>query len=227
MPSHLDAVLWDMDGTLVDTEPYWFEAEKALVLSSGATWDPAIIPHLIGRPLDVSADLIREWFGLTISPTDLVDRMLDDVMDRMRTRGVPWRPGAHELLLELAAASVPCALVTMSWRRMAQIVLDELPPGTFDVVVTGDEVSNGKPHPEPYLKGADHLGAVITRCVAIEDSPTGIASAEAAGARVLAVQAHLPIPAAPGRSRVETLTGMSVADLEEIASGAVKDLLHA
>lgn len=221
----LAAVLWDMDGTLVDSEPYWLAAEKDLVVRSGAAWNPAILPHMIGQALNHSAVLLQEWFGLTMPAREIVDTLIDDVLRRMAEHGVPWRPGARELLLGLVDAGVPCALVTMSWQRMVDVVLGQLPPDTFAAVVTGDAVTRGKPHPEPYLTAAAALGVDVRRCVAIEDSTPGVASAEAAGARVLAVEAHVPLPAAPGRSRMTTLAGVTPADLERIAGGAVVDLI--
>lgn len=226
-PTTLAAVLWDMDGTLVDSEPYWLAAEKELVTGSGAIWNPAILPLMIGQSLEHSAELLQEWFGLTLSVQEIVDTLIDAVLDRMHTDGVPWRPGARELLLSLAEAGVPCALVTMSWKRMVDVVLEQLPEGIFGTVVTGDAVTRGKPHPEPYLTGARNLGVDITRCVAIEDSTPGVASAEASGAKVLAVEAHVPLPPAPGRSRMTTLAGVGVDDLEKIAAGAVVDLIGA
>lgn len=223
----LAAVLWDMDGTLVDSEPYWLAAEKALVETAGAVWNPAILPHMIGSALLRSAELLREWFALDLAPQVIVDTLIDDVLDRMERDGVPWRPGARELLLALADAGVPCALVTMSWKRMVDVVLDQLPDGAFAAVVTGDAVTRGKPHPEPYLTAARALGVDVARCVAIEDSTPGVASAEAAGARVLAVEAHVPLPPAPGRSRMTTLEGVGLADLDRIAGGAVVDVVGA
>lgn len=223
----LAAVLWDMDGTLVDSEPYWLSAEKELVSSAGGTWNPAILPLMIGQSLEHSAELLQDWFGITLSVQEVVDTLIDAVLDRMATHGVPWRPGARELLLELSAAGVPCALVTMSWKRMVDVVLAQLPERIFDTVVTGDAVTRGKPHPEPYLTAAGNLGVDVTACVAIEDSTPGVASAEAAGARVLAVEAHVPLPAAPGRSRMTTLQGIGLADLNRIAAGTVVDLIGA
>lgn len=223
----LSAVLWDMDGTLVDTEPYWLIAERELVETAGSVWNPEIVPLLIGRPLEHSAELLREWFGLTMPGRAIVDTLIDSVMDRLASQGVPWRPGARELLLEAVAAGVPCALVTMSWQRMVEVVLAQLPENTFAAVVTGDAVERGKPHPEPYLTAARVLGIDIGRAVAIEDSTPGVASAEASGARVIAVEAHVPIPAAPGRSRLATLAGVDLATLERIADGVVLDRLGA
>ena len=132
-------------------------------------------------------------------------------------REVPWRPGARELLADVRANQIPTALVTMSWRRFAMEVVDALPAGAFDVSVVGDDVERGKPHPDPYLLAAERLGVDITRCLAIEDSPTGVASALAAGATVLAVPHHVDVPARDEAGhrmiRRETLTGLTAADL--------------
>ena len=131
-------------------------------------------------------------------------------------RHVPWRPGARELLDSLNAAGVPCALVTMSWQDIANEVMLHLPPRTFQAVITGDMVANGKPHPEPYRRAAAALGVDPVSCVAIEDSPTGARSAEAAGCVVVAVPNHVPIDPAPGRVLRRTLVGLTPELLGEI-----------
>lgn len=204
------AVLWDMDGTLVDTEPLWIEAEHALVAEHGGTWSTEHAHALVGNPLLVSAEYIREHGGVDLPPHDIVERLQAHVVAAVRT-GPPWRPGALDLLGALAAGGVPCALVTMSWQPLAGAVVDTLPRGTFAAVVTGDRVVNGKPHPEAYLTAADALGVRPEDCVAIEDSPTGLAAAEAAGVPTVAVPHVLPLEAAPGRLLVASLLEVDVA----------------
>ena len=206
------AVLWDMDGTLVDTEPYWIECEYALVESYGGTWNDEHAHAIVGGDLIASATYIRDNGRVPLPPEEIVELLLDGVVDRVR-RHVPWRPGAYELLAELALLGVPCALVTMSWRRLAQAVVDALPPGTFGAVVTGDEIARPKPFADPYLRAAELLGAEAGRCVAIEDSPTGVASAVAAGVPALAVQHLVPLLPGPGRTVVHGLVGWTAADL--------------
>ncbi len=193
------AVLWDMDGTLVDTEPYWIAVETELVESHGGTWSHAQALDLVGNELIVSATMLRDGSGIDLEPEVIVERLLDGVVARVE-RAVPWRPGARELLRELREAGIPCGLVTMSYQRFVAPVLDALPEGTFDVVVTGDQVEFGKPHPEPYLQAARQLGVRAEDCVAIEDSNTGARSAEAAGCLVLVIENHVPV--APGNRRV-------------------------
>jgi HAD superfamily hydrolase (TIGR01509 family) len=143
----------------------------------------------------------------------LIDRVVADV-----ERSVVWRPGARELLEGLRAAGVPCALVTMSWTRLADAVVSVLPAGSFAAVVTGDQVRHGKPHPESYLEAARRLGVDPGDCIAIEDSQTGVASAQAAGAAVVAVPHVVPVPPAPGRVVVASLEGLTPSGLAGLAN---------
>jgi HAD superfamily hydrolase (TIGR01509 family) len=210
------AVLWDMDGTLVDTEDYWMGAESALVAEHGGTWSEQQARALVGNPLPVSAETLRREGGVDLPVDVIVERMLSHVVAEVR-RHLPWRTGAQELLAALRADDVPCALVTMSYARLTEAVVSALPPGTFGAVVTGDQVRYGKPHPEPYLTAARLLGVAPEDCVAIEDSRTGAASAHAAGAAVVAVPQVVPIPPGPGVVVVDTLEGLSPAALARLA----------
>ncbi len=186
------AVLWDMDGTLVDTEPYWIEVESELVAAHGGVWTHADAMSLVGNDLLDSGRYLREVGGVDLEPAEIVQILLDGVTEHI-SRAVPWRPGAVDLLSDLQKAGVPCALVTMSYRRFVQPVLDALPAGAFQVVVTGDAVQQGKPHPEPYLKAAALLGVNPAEALAIEDSNTGARSAVSAGCTVLVVPNHVPV----------------------------------
>ena len=214
-PRALQAVLFDMDGTLVDTEPYWMQAEYALVQAHGGSWSDEHAHALVGNALLASAEYIREHGGVDLPPDVIVDSMLDDVVRLARER-VPWRPGARRLITALTSAGVPCALVTMSWQRLAEVISGELPDGAFAAVITGDQVADGKPHPEAYLTAARRLGVDPRRCVAIEDSPTGVASAEAAGCVVVAIPHRVPIAAAPTRTLVASLTELDVDGLDAL-----------
>jgi HAD superfamily hydrolase (TIGR01509 family) len=198
-----------MDGTLVDTEPYWIEAEYALVAEHGGTWSHADALNLVGNDLLVSGEYIREHGGVDLPPEEIVDRLLDEVIARIRER-VPWRPGAVELLAHLNAEGVPCALVTMSYERFVAPVLAALPAGSFAAVVTGDAVTVGKPHPEPYLTAARLLGVGPGDCLAIEDSNTGAKSAEAAGCAVLVVPNHVPVLEGQRRTFLDSLAGVDL-----------------
>jgi HAD superfamily hydrolase (TIGR01509 family) len=210
-----DAVLWDMDGTLVDTEPYWIESEFEIVEMHGGTWSREHALNLVGNDLLESGRYIREHGGIALEPAVIVEELLDRVVARV-TEAVPWRAGALELLTDLRANGVRCALVTMSYRRFVAPVLAALPEGSFDVVVTGDSVSQGKPHPEPYQKAAAFLGVHPARTLAIEDSNTGARSAEAAGCTVLVVQNHVPVLPGERRVFVDTLSGLTTAGLPPV-----------
>lgn len=207
-----DAVLWDMDGTLVDTEPYWFAVEQQLVESWGGTWTTDHARRLVGSDLPTSGRYLRDHGGVDLPVESIVDLLLDGVNAQVQ-REVPWRPGAVRLLGRLRAAGVPSALVTSSYERLVSAVLARLPRGSFQVVVTGDAVSRGKPHPEPYLHAARLLGVAPENCLAIEDSDTGATSAERAGCSVLVVPNHVPVPPGKHRSFLPTLEGVDVADL--------------
>jgi HAD superfamily hydrolase (TIGR01509 family) len=209
------AVLWDFDGTLVDTEPYWIAAEYALAEEHGATWTQEHALQLVGNDLLDSGHYIREVMGLEMSAEDIVEYLLDGVVGQVQ-QSVPWRPGAVELLAELQASSVPCGLVTMSYQRLVAPVLAGLPPETFRVIVTGEQVDHGKPHPEPYLTAAAALGLAPGECVAIEDSNTGATSAESAGCPVLVVENHVAVSAGPRRTFAASLADVTVESLAEL-----------
>jgi HAD superfamily hydrolase (TIGR01509 family) len=206
-----------MDGTLVDTEPYWIESEFELIGERGGTWSHEHAMNLVGNDLLESGRYIAEHAGIDLAPEVIVEELLDRVVARVE-REVPWRPGALDLLRDLRARGVRCALVTMSYQRFVAPILAILPDDTFEVVVTGDTVTFGKPHPEPYEKAAAILGVAPEDTVAIEDSNTGARSAEAAGCTVLVVENHVPV--APGFRRVfvDTLEGMTAADLSVLGA---------
>lgn len=207
-----DAVLWDMDGTLVDTEPYWVQSEHEVVAKYGGTWSHELAMNVVGFDLLDAGRYIREHSGIDVEPSDIVEELLDRVVRRVE-EAVPWRPGAVDLLTDLRDHGVRCALVTMSYRRFVAPILAGLPAGVFEAVVTGDAVSQGKPHPEPYLKAAALLGVDPARTLAIEDSNTGTRSAESAGCTVLVVPNHVPVLEGERRVFVESLAGLTTESL--------------
>jgi HAD superfamily hydrolase (TIGR01509 family) len=198
------AVLWDLDGTLVDTEPAWQATEYRLVEEYGGTWSDDHARHLVGSDLLDSARYIRRHLGIDLSPAEIVARMVEDVLADLKL-GVSWRPGAREHLLDLHQAGVRMGLVTMSYERLLSPILAELPHGLFEVVVAGDNVERGKPHPDPYLTAASALGVDPERCLVVEDSETGATSAQAAGCAVLVVPHLGRVDHAPGRTHVRDL----------------------
>jgi HAD superfamily hydrolase (TIGR01509 family) len=212
------AVLWDMDGTLVDTEPYWIAAERTLVEQHGGVWTDEHAHQLVGNDLLVSAGYIRVHSPIDLTPLEIVHELLASVVADVKVH-VPWRPGARELLESLVVQGVPCALVTMSWESLASAVVSNLPNGSFAAVVTCDVVQHGKPHPEPYVVAARLLGVDPGSCVAIEDSPPGVASAVAAGIPTIAVPHHVEVPETAGAVQIKTLAGLTPPDLLRLFNG--------
>jgi HAD superfamily hydrolase (TIGR01509 family) len=206
-----------MDGTLVDTEPYWIQAEHELVAEHGGVWNDQYAHQLVGNALEVSAELILAKSGIGLTVPEIIDALLARVVAQVEQR-VPWRPGARELLLELVDLQVPSLLVTMSWRSLADVVVGRLPDGAFRHLVTGDTVSHGKPHPEPYLAATRLVGADPADCVALEDSPAGVRSATAAGVPTIAIPHVVPVPDVAGAVRIDTLAGVSATDLTSIVA---------
>jgi HAD superfamily hydrolase (TIGR01509 family) len=208
------AVLWDMDGTLVDTEPFWMQAETQLVESYGGVWGHADGLALVGKSLPDSARILQAA-GVNLEVEAIVNRLTDDVTKLLRTEKPTFRPGAVTLLAQLRDAGIPTGMVTMSLRRMAHSVAEALAPHVFDVIVAGDTALKPKPNPDPYLQAANALGVNIARCVVIEDSPSGLRAGVSSGAVTVGVtnlvdlagyEAHAIWPSLAGRTLLDFAT---------------------
>ncbi|MFJ6700417.1 HAD family hydrolase [Streptomyces sp. NPDC091272] len=213
--SALQAVLLDMDGTLVDTEGFWWDAEKEVFAALGHQLDESWRDVVVGGPMTRSAGFLIESTGADITLPE-VTVLLNDRFEARIGRGVPLMPGAARLLAELRAYDVPTALVSASHRRIIDRILESFGPDTFDLTVAGDEIARTKPHPDPYLHAAARLGAEPARCAVVEDTATGVAAAEAAGCRVVAVPSVAPIAAADGRVVVGSLEEVDLAFLRSL-----------
>lgn len=221
------AVLWDMDGTIVDTEPYWMRAETELVESFGGVWTHDDCMLLVGSGLWNSATILQER-GVDMDVDAIVQWLTDRVQDQLSEHGVPWRPGARELLAELKGAGIPMALVTMSVERMARQIADLIDFVAFDIIVSGDMVTHSKPHPEAYLAAAEFLGVNPEHCVAVEDSVPGVAAAVAAGAIVIGVPHQIDLPESVLYTLWPTLAGRTVSGVAELygARRAANERVH-
>ncbi len=216
-------VLWDMDGTLVDSEKLWDVALYEAAEWLGGSLSPEQRSTLVGSNMIVTCRYLLQVVG---KPAD--DAAVAKVADWVRARTkemfaeeLPWRAGAHDALVAMRAAGVPSALVTSTERELTELALRTIGADKFDVIVCGDEVDGlNKPHPEPYLRAARALGVDPARCVAVEDSPVGADSATAAGCTVLVVPNEVPVP--PGRRRVfrSSLVGIDAEALAELVRSA-------
>ncbi|BDT90601.1 haloacid dehalogenase [Nocardia sputorum] len=217
MTARLAGVLWDMDGTLLDSEKLWDVAVRELAREHGHEMTDAVRHALIGAS---GPNALRIMFtGLGIEPTPGSLRAAGEFLERrvteLMTGPIPWRPGAKDALAMVRAAGLSSALVTNTKRSLTEFGLDTLGRDFFDVSVCGDEVAHGKPEPDVYLRAAELLGLAPEQCVAVEDSPTGARAAQAAGCALVVVPCEIPVPDAPGRLFRDSLLGLTVADLEQ------------
>jgi HAD superfamily hydrolase (TIGR01509 family) len=209
------AVLWDMDGTLIDSEPHWLRSERELAALHDADWTEEDGKSLVGLNLKESSRIFREKTGTPLSSDEVIQHWTESVKAGLN-KEIIWRPGAKELLIELRRKGIKTALVTMSLRSMALQVVEAMGFDAFDVVVAGDDVVHGKPHAEPYLKAAHLLGVEPADCVAFEDSISGILSAEAAGTKAVGIPNVMLIPQREGRILWDSLQGKTIKDLRKL-----------
>lgn len=219
--SDFAAVLWDMDGTLLDSEWMWDVAVRELSEHLGGRMSEETRVATIGASSPTALGIIFESLGLERHPEALAEAkewMYSRVEELFVDVG--WRPGARRALELAREQGLMSALVTNTERRLVGRALDRLGREFFDHAVCGDDVPNGKPHPDPYVRGAQLLGVEPSNCLAIEDSPTGTAAAEAAGCSVLVVPCEIPVPESPNRMFRTTLEGLAGPDFEVLWSAA-------
>jgi len=209
-----------MDGTLIDSEHLWLQAEQLVMAHLGGTWTQEDQRHCLGGPLERVIDYMLALVATEVSFEEAMELLLSTMEGLLRNAPLEWRPGARALLEQTLVLGVPTALVTASWRRLIDAVewaIDhDLGRPAFDLTIGGDEVENTKPHPEPYQEAARRLGLVTSDCLALEDSPTGAASALAAGCRVVAIPHIAPIAPDPGIAQIATLEGFSLQELWQL-----------
>jgi HAD superfamily hydrolase (TIGR01509 family) len=215
--NQLQAVFFDMDGLLVDSERLWLEVEAEVMAGLGAQWGVEHQEALVGGSLARTVAYMLKLTGPVATEEEVGRLLLDGMTDRLRTQ-VPMMPGAKDLLDEVARAGIPAALVSSTHRSLMEYALDGIGRDAFAVTVAGDEVAHTKPDPEPYLTAARSLSVDPARCVVLEDSPNGVAAGTAAGCKVVAVPSVVPIPPAPGRVVVTSLRDLSVPQLRELVA---------
>jgi HAD superfamily hydrolase (TIGR01509 family) len=214
----LRGVLFDLDGTLFDSEKLWDISLGELATRLGGVLSAQARQAMVGTNMAVTMHLLHADVGAQADPADSARWVVRRTRELYAT-GLVWRPGAHELLAAVRAAGLVTALVTSTDRELVEVALGTLGEGNFDAVVCGDEVTHTKPHPESYLRAADLVALRPVECLAVEDSPSGVASAEAAGCPVLVVPNHVPVGPGPGRVVRPSLAGVGVADLTAVHAG--------
>lgn len=214
-PATLAAVLFDMDGLLIDSEGTWLDVEYDVVHRLGGEWSAKHQEHLVGGSVPRTTAYMLELTGAEVSPDEVAQLLVEGMTERLLA-GVKLMPGAEELLDDLAGSGVPCVLVSSSYRTLMDAALTSIGPERFALTVAGDEVGRMKPAPDPYLTAAGGLGASPQRCVALEDSPNGLASAEAADCVTVAVPSVTPIEPTPTRTVVASLHELDAWRLDEL-----------
>jgi len=203
----VDAVLFDMDGLLVDSEPLWTIAEIELAEKLGGMWGDEIKAAVVGTRIDTAMAVILEWYDAPRAAADVeaaIEFLLGRVVELFHDH-LPLMPGALELIDAVRDAGARTALVSSSYRVLVEAALEEMEPHRFDTTISGDEVTNGKPDPEPYALACDRLGIPPAKAVVIEDAMSGVTSGEAAGCLVVAVPYVAPIESTPQRPVVGSL----------------------
>lgn len=217
-------VLCDMDGTLVDTEPYWEDAKIRVARDHGIPFTSDDARRLVGGSMLVTARYMHEK-GVPLPTEALIHELVDDVVQQLG-RHIPWLPGAQQFLQRLADARIPACLVTQAYSGVANVIAAHAPKGALQHVVAGDAIARPKPDPDPYLTAMDRLNLPASVCLAIEDTPAGVASARAAGVPVLVVSGIVPVPEDPSLSRADDLSEVTIDLLRRIIGGEVIDLRH-
>jgi HAD superfamily hydrolase (TIGR01509 family) len=216
----LQAVMFDMDGLLVDSEPLWFQAEGAVMARLGGSWSPIDQHMLVGGSMPSTVKYLLSKGTRTVEPAAVARWLTEAMIGLIGSGPMPLLPGVGELVTEVVTAGLPYALVTSSEPAVMDAVLARIPV-PFPVRVCAADVAHAKPDPEGYLLAAAKLGADPHRCIALEDSPNGVAAAEAAGYKTVAVPGIVPVPDRPGRVVLETLAGMTLEKLAAMAGLAV------
>jgi HAD superfamily hydrolase (TIGR01509 family) len=221
----VQAVLFDMDGTLVDSEKLWDISLAALYAELGGTMTPQVRASMVGGSAEDTIQTVYTDLGLEHDPAAMAEssRWLHDYTAELFDGGLPWCAGARELLEALAAEGTPMALVTNTQRFLTDRALNSIGRHYFSVTVCGDEVPRGKPSPDPYQRAAALLKLHPGACLAVEDSVTGTAAAEGAGCPVLVVPNDVAVPDGPRRHHVSSLVGLGVADLRRIHAHLGRD----
>ena len=216
MASHFfDAVLFDMDGLTINSEPQWLEAEIELTAPYGYNWTTEDQAACLGGPLWRVGQYMSDVCNGAEDGSYFHNAIVQLMANKVR-QFADFMPGAKSLLSQLHEAEIPLALVSASPRIIVDAALGHVQPIPFRMTISSDDVKETKPNPEGYLKAASLLGVDIANCLILEDSATGVKAAQASGAKVIAVP-HLVKIAENAQTKV-------VHSLEELSYSRLKDL---
>lgn len=217
MSNFFEAVFFDMDGLMVDSEPEWLKSETEVTAVFGYSWLEEDQVACLGGPLTKVGQYMFDKCGQQQSPQFFTQTLIDTQVARMRGN-TPTMPGAIELVRELQLHGVKTALVSASPRNIVDAVLDNLGHDLFPFSISSDDVAMTKPDPECYLKAATMSESEISKCLVFEDSITGITAAKASGAYLIAVP-HLVSVTESLRVRViKSLEQLSYSKLSALKS---------
>ena len=209
-----DAIFFDMDGLLVDTEPYWLETERDLMAEFGVVWKHEDQLHCLGGPMEK----VGRYMASLADHQQSCDWFAEELISRIarKFQEISLMPGVSELLLDVANRRLPSALVSASPRILVDAVLSSISNHPFQLSVSANDIERGKPHPDPYLKAARELGVKIENSLILEDSPTGVAAARSSGAWVIAVPQITTVSEGSKSAIIKSLHGHSIDSLWEL-----------
>ena len=208
----MSAIFFDMDGTLVDSEPLWLEAEIEVMLREGCIWTAEDQLACLGGPRAKTERIMQEKCGKQM-PDNYFGDQLDDLMESKLANKLKLIPGALELLAECKENDLTFGLVTASGGRLMNVVLKSFPADIFDVVISGDDVEKSKPDPQPYLMAAERLSVDIKKSVVIEDSVTGVTAGLASGTQVIGIPHLVNLPKHENLRVVSKLSDITYSNL--------------
>jgi HAD superfamily hydrolase (TIGR01509 family) len=217
MSNFFEAVFFDMDGLMVDSEPEWFQSEVEVTSPFGYTWLEVDQIACLGGPLSKVGQYMFDKCGRQRSPEYFTQALIDTQVARMRGN-TPTMPGAMELVRELQSYGIKTALVSASPRNIVDAVLDNVGHDLFPFSISSDDVKRTKPDPEGYLKAASMSGSDITNCLVFEDSLTGMNAAIASGAYLIGVPHLVTIEESERVRVIKSLEQISYAKLIELRS---------
>jgi HAD superfamily hydrolase (TIGR01509 family) len=210
----MSAILFDMDGTIIDSEPLWLQAEIQVMAELGCHWDEQDQINCLGGPMERTEKYMQARTG-NVKPYGYFGQRLNEVMKLKFVTDLELIPNALELIRKSKEAGLKTALVTASGRELMNSALTRFPENSFDIAISRDDVANSKPHPEPYLMAAERLKVRIDECLVLEDSMTGVRAGLDSGAQVVAISHIISIASEKNLRVISNLSEITFKQLVE------------